>query len=84
MSLLLVFVMLMALAPTNISAADTTPTYTVTFNANGHGIAPDALSDVVEGSKISAPTAPTADGYTFGGWYKESTCENAWDFGNDT
>ena len=66
------------------SAAAPTPTYTVTFNANGHGIAPDALSDVVEGSKISAPTAPTADGYTFGGWYKESTCENAWDFGNDT
>ncbi len=65
-------------------AAAPTPTYTVTFNANGHGIAPDALSDVVEGSKISAPTAPTADGYTFGGWYKESTCENAWDFGNDT
>ena len=65
-------------------AAAPTPTYTVTFNANGHGIAPDALSDVVEGSKIPAPTAPTADGYTFGGWYKESTCENAWDFGNDT
>ena len=65
-------------------AAAPTPTYTVTFNANGYGIAPDALSDVVEGSKISAPTAPTADGYTFGGWYKESTCENAWDFGNDT
>ena len=65
-------------------AAAPTPTYTVTFNANGHGIAPDALSDVVEGSKISAPTAPTADGYTFGGWYKESTCENAWDFGNNT
>ena len=58
--------------------------YTVTFNANGHGIAPDALSDVVEGSKISAPTAPTADGYTFGGWYKEAACENVWDFENDT
>ena len=56
---------------------------TVTFNANGHGTAPEAI-DVEDGSKITAPTAPTADGWEFGGWYKEEACENAWDFGTDT
>ena len=64
--------------------ANTPITYTVTFNANGHGTAPDAIESVTSGSTITAPTAPTADGYTFGGWYKESTCENEWNFSTDT
>lgn len=52
--------------------------YTVTFNANGHG---DNTETTVEpGGKVSAPTEPTAKGYTFGGWYKESTCVNEYDF----
>ncbi len=51
----------------------------VTFNANGHGTAPTAKT-VLKGGKVSAPTAPTATGYTFGGWYKESNCANAFDF----
>lgn len=54
-------------------------TYTVTFNANGHGTAP-AAQTVESGSKATEPTAPTADGYTFGGWYKEPSCTNRWDF----
>jgi uncharacterized repeat protein (TIGR02543 family) len=29
------------------------------------------------------PPTPTRDGYTFGGWYKEPECLNAWDFEND-
>ena len=57
--------------------------YTVTFNANGYGTAPESVS-VVEGRKIPTPTAPTFDGYIFKGWYKEETCENAWSFYNDT
>lgn len=32
----------------------------------------------------SAPTAPTATGYVFGGWYKEAACTNAWNFSTDT
>ena len=59
-------------------------TYTVTFDANGHGTAPDAINDVADGSKITAPSAPTANGYTFGGWYKESECQNEWNFATDT
>ena len=58
------------------------PVYTLTFNANGHGTAP-AAQEVVSGQKAIEPTAPTADGYTFGGWYKEAACTNAWDFSTD-
>lgn len=57
----------------------TNPTYTVTFNANGHGTAPTAQT-VSQGSKAKQPTAPTATGYTFGGWYREAGCTNAFDF----
>lgn len=57
--------------------------YTVTFNANGHGTAPSSQS-VEYGGKATEPTALTATGYTFGGWYKESGCTNAWNFSSDT
>lgn len=29
------------------------------------------------------PPAPTREGYTFGGWYKEKECINAWNFETD-
>ena len=57
----------------------TEPSYSVTFNANGHGTAPDTQT-VESGHKATEPTAPTATGYTFGGWYKESGCMNKFDF----
>lgn len=53
--------------------------YTVTFDANGHGTAP-AAQQVNRGEKASEPTAPTAAGYTFGGWYTEEACTNAYNF----
>lgn len=62
-----------------LSGTATPPTYTVTFNANGHGTAPDAQT-VIQGDKAKEPTAPTATGYTFGGWYREAGCTNAFDF----
>ena len=52
---------------------------TVTFNANGHGTAPDSQT-FASGGKASEPTAPTATGWTFGGWYEEQACTNAWNF----
>ena len=57
--------------------------YDVSFNMQGHGDDISDYTNVRYNDKISAPTAPTADGYTFGGWYKESACTNAWDFAND-
>lgn len=46
-------------------------TVTLTFNANGHGTAPDAQT-IIKGQKATEPTAPTAEGYDFGGWYNEA------------
>ena len=57
--------------------------YTVSFDMMEHGSAIAALTGVPENGKITAPTAPTADNYSFGGWYKEEACTNAWDFEND-
>ena len=56
--------------------------YTVTFDANGHGTAP-AEQKTSYGGKITEPAAPTAENYYFRGWFKESTCENIWDFDSD-
>ena len=60
-------------------------TYTVTFNANGHGTAPSAQSGIAAGGKVTEPNpAPTAAGWTFGGWYEEQSCTSKWDFATDT
>ena len=58
-------------------------TYTVTYNANGHGSAPSPTAGVTPGATISEPSEPSADCWTFGGWYKERACTNAWNFGED-
>ena len=56
--------------------------YTVTFDTNGHGTAP-TQQKTTYGGKITEPAAPTAENYYFQGWFKESTCENIWDFASD-
>ena len=56
--------------------------YQVTFNMNGHGTAP-ATQTIEYGSKVSEPSAPTADGYEFAGWYKDEQCTTPWDFDTD-
>ena len=56
------------------------PTYTVTFNANGHGTAPTAQS-VISGEKAINPGTLMADGWTHdGNWYTEAACSNVYDF----
>ena len=57
---------------------------TVTFDLNGvDGKGPDALT-VYEGDKVTAPKAPTADGYKFDGWYKDAAGTQAFDFATET
>lgn len=34
----------------------------------------------VTGGHIASPAAPARMGYSFGGWYKEAACINAWNF----
>ena len=63
-----------------IVAAKYLPVYTVSFNANGHGTAPDA-QPVMQGYMAKEPAAPTANGYDFGGWYTTAACTGeAYDF----
>lgn len=59
------------------------PTFTVTFDANGHGIAPESLSEVPYGSTITKPDDLTAGGYDFSGWYKDEGCTTLWNFEAD-
>ena len=56
---------------------------TVTFDTKGHGIAPAAqyIQWSNEG-KATEPTAPTATGYTFKGWYPDEDFTQPWNFNN--
>lgn len=56
-----------------------TKTYQVTFNANGHGVAPEA-QEVKKGSCATRPDNPTAEGFAFGGWYLDKACTKPYDF----
>ena len=58
------------------------PKHSVTFQMNGHGVAPDGQM-IKEGAKVLKPEDPVADGWEFLGWYKESTFDNEWDFDVD-
>ncbi|MBR0163525.1 MAG: InlB B-repeat-containing protein [Lachnospiraceae bacterium] len=55
----------------------TVDTYTVTFNSNGGTAVMDAI--VQQGATITAPTAPTKTGFTFGGWYTDAGLTTEWD-----
>lgn len=58
--------------------------YTVTFDVQGKGTALQPVM-VPYGTTVTAPAAPTATGYTFGGWYKDAACSDGqkWDFDTD-
>ena len=55
----------------------------VSFDMQGHGAT--VLAQYKDkGELVDEPIGVSATGYTFGGWYKEASCTNAWDFENDT
>ncbi|MBQ9438578.1 MAG: InlB B-repeat-containing protein, partial [Lachnospiraceae bacterium] len=53
--------------------------HAVSFNLNGHG-SPVPSQSVKDGEAASEPEAPTAEGFTFGGWYADAECATAYDF----
>ena len=57
------------------------PTVLVTFNSQGGSAVTSKTA--AYNSAITVPTSPIKTGYTFGGWYKEAGCINAWDFTTD-
>ena len=64
----------------NLYASWTTDSYAITFDANGHGTAPEEQV-VTYGEKVMKPADdPTAAGYEFGGWYADAACTTEYDF----
>ena len=54
---------------------------TVTFDANGHGTAPAAQTNLWSNeAKVTKPADPSADGLAFAGWYTDAACTTKWDF----
>jgi len=72
---LTIFVLLAAIS----LAACKEESYTVSFDSVG-GSAVESVS-VLPGEKVTAPAAPTKDGYVFMGWYNGTT---VWNFDTDT
>lgn len=66
-----------------LATSGSTNIYTVTFDANGRDNAENMpkAQKIEEGQSAFQPTdTPTAEGYTFGGWYTEAACTNAYVF----
>ncbi len=56
--------------------------YNVYFNMNGHGEQVDT-QPVSYGELVIEPETPQEEGYTFGGWFRDRTFDNAWNFSTD-
>lgn len=78
----LALVMVIALASCDVlfGKTDSDAEFTVTFDVNG-GVGTVEPKTVKSGELISEPTAPTKEGFVFGGWYLG---EEKWDFGKNT
>jgi uncharacterized repeat protein (TIGR02543 family) len=68
-------------AATTLYAKWTINSFAVTFNSLGGSSV--SGQTVNYGGLVSAPTAPTRDRYSFGGWYTEEACTTSWIFASD-
>ncbi len=65
-------------ANVTLNAQWTINEYTVVFNSNGGSV---VVAEVVNyNEKVTKPTDPTREGYTFHGWYSDAELVNAYDF----
>ena len=55
--------------------------YVLTFDSNGGSAVPS--QNVVDGTKPVRPQDPVREGYTFTGWYSDSSCNTPFDFSKD-
>lgn len=60
--------------------------YTVTFQLAGGTVSEEIANQTVKvGGTVTAPTQnPSKTGFTFTGWYKDSSCTTKWNFDTDT
>ena len=66
-----------------VSSSTPTTYYTVSFETNKDGVTVPSQT-VASGDLATKPTDPTADGYTFDGWYTDNeTFKNKWNFATD-
>jgi len=54
--------------------------YTVTFSLNGKPGAAPVSQNIINGGKVSKPADPTAEGFTFLGWFMDAAGEGYYDF----
>ena len=68
-----------------IPLVPSTELFNVTFDVQGTGTAPEAIT-VAKGEKLTDAQLPnlTADGKLFGGWFKEAACTTKWNKDTDT
>ncbi len=58
------------------------PGFTITFDSRGGTDVPSQSQ--MYGQTLEEPQPPTREGYTFTGWYTDSSCLNPWDMKTNT
>ena len=65
-----------------MSCSDEIPLYMVRFDSQGGSVV--SAKEAFKGSRITEPAAPARANHGFGGWFKDSSCVDAWNFDSDT
>lgn len=64
-----------------IACTDAIELYKVTFDSQGGSSR--TLQEVAKDMRVEEPAPPSREGYTFDGWYKETSLTNGWNFERD-